>query len=133
MKMASRKKNSPSTANGIPNAPPYRPISTGHSSPISNDRTVPVTAPTANVTAITVDQRRASSSAAGSPAAEADPVRDQDDVGSPTPRQASTMWNPSVNAIWDLAASSSAETVGSMSESELARPAKTGNGRRRDP
>ena len=92
MKIASRKKKSPSIANGIPKAPPKRPIRPGQRSPISNDRTVPVTAPTANVTAITVDQRRARRSAAGSlrrsPIAlairtmvgQADPETGQDDV-----------------------------------------------------
>jgi hypothetical protein len=55
MKIASRKRDRPSTANGIPNAPPKRPMSTGQRSPISNERTVPVTAPTAKVTAIIID------------------------------------------------------------------------------
>ena len=66
MKTASRKKKTPSTANGMPNAAPNLPISPGQSSPISNETTVPVTAPTATSTAITLDQRRASSSAARS-------------------------------------------------------------------
>ena len=115
MKIASRKKNSPSIANGIPKAPPKRPMRPGHSNPISNDRTVPVTAPTAKVTAITVDHRRASRSAAGSARRRPTAFAIRTIVGNPTPRQARTMWNPSVNAIWDLAASSSAGTDGSMS------------------
>ena len=41
MKMASRKKNMPSTPNGNPSTAPYWRISPGHSRPISNDSTVP--------------------------------------------------------------------------------------------
>ena len=63
MKIASRKKNRPSIANGMPNAAPHLPMNFGHSSPNSNVSTVPVTAPTANVTAMYFDQRWASSSA----------------------------------------------------------------------
>jgi hypothetical protein len=66
-KIASTKKNSPSTANGIPKAAPYRPISPGHSSPSSKESTVPETAPTANSTPATIDHRRASSIAVWSP------------------------------------------------------------------
>ena len=66
MKIASRKKNRPSIANGMPNASPNRPMNLGHRSPNSNDSTVPVTAPTANVTAMYFDQRCASSSASAS-------------------------------------------------------------------
>src|ERR1700733_16108893 len=46
-KMASRKKKSRSTANGNPSTDPDWRISPGQSRPISNDSTVPVTAPTA--------------------------------------------------------------------------------------
>ena len=66
MKIASRKKNRPSTANGMPNASPNRPMNRGHSKPNSNVSTVPVTAPTANVTAMYFDQRCASSNASAS-------------------------------------------------------------------
>ena len=95
----------PSTANGIPNAPPNRPIMTGHSHPISNDHTVPVTAPTAKVTAMTVDHRWARRSAAESPRRSPIALAIRMSVGSPTPRQARMMWNPRVNAIWERAAS----------------------------
>ena len=64
--MASRKKNKPSMPNGNPSTAPYLLISPGHSRPISNDSTVPVTAPTATSTPITCDQRRASTSATSS-------------------------------------------------------------------
>ena len=63
MKIASVKKNSPSKANGTPNAAPHWPMNCGHSRPNSKVSTVPVTAPTANVTAMYFDQRWASSSA----------------------------------------------------------------------
>ena len=56
----------PSIAKRTPNTLPNRPVNAGQSSPNSKDSTVPVTAPTANVTATTFDQRRASSSASGS-------------------------------------------------------------------
>lgn len=64
--MASGRKKIPSALNGMPMTPPKRPIRPGHSSPISNDSTVPVTAPTATSTAMTFDQRRTSSRAAAS-------------------------------------------------------------------
>src|SRR6478752_1442397 len=57
MKIASVKKNSPSNANGIPNASPHLPMNFGHSRPNSKVSTVPVTAPTAKVTAMYLDQR----------------------------------------------------------------------------
>ena len=60
MKIASVKKNKPSNANGTPNASPQRPINRGHSSPNSKVSTVPVTAPTAKVTAMYFDHRWAS-------------------------------------------------------------------------
>jgi hypothetical protein len=66
MKTASVKKNSPSNANGTPKAAPHCPMNFGQSSPNSNVRTVPVTAPTAKVTAMYFDQRCASSSASAS-------------------------------------------------------------------
>ena len=60
MKIASRKKKIPSSANGRPITGPYRRINPGHNRPISNDSTVPVTAPTATRTPMACDQRRAS-------------------------------------------------------------------------
>ena len=66
MKTASVKKNIPSNANGTPNASPHLPMKRGHSSPNSNVSTVPVTAPTANVTAMYFDHRCASNIASGS-------------------------------------------------------------------
>src|ERR687898_131228 len=66
MKIASVKKNRPSIANPIPTASPKRSMKCGHSNPISKERTVTVTAPTANRTATARDQRSASLSASGS-------------------------------------------------------------------
>ena len=66
MKTASVKKKIPSKANGTPNAAPHWPMNFGQSRPNSKDRTVPVTAPTAKVTAMYFDQRWASSIASGS-------------------------------------------------------------------
>ena len=57
----------PSMANSTPKTSPKRPVNSGHRSPNSNESTVPVTAPTANVIATTFDQRLASSSATSSP------------------------------------------------------------------
>ena len=57
MKIASVKKKMPSNANGMPNASPHWPMNRGHSRPNSKVSTVPVTAPTANVTAMYFDQR----------------------------------------------------------------------------
>ena len=97
--MASRKKNRPSTPNGNPSTAPYCRISPGHNRPISNDSTVPVTAPTAISTPIACDQRRASRIAVSSwrrrPMNSASSTID----GSAIPRHAKMMWNPSVAAI----------------------------------
>ena len=57
MKIASRKKKIPSIANNTPKTGPNLPVNTGHRSPNSNESTVPVTAPTAKVTATAFDQR----------------------------------------------------------------------------
>ena len=64
--MASAKKKRPSKAKGMPNASPHLPMNWGQSRPNSKERTVPVTAPTAKVTAMYFDQRWASRSASTS-------------------------------------------------------------------
>ena len=56
----------PSIANSTPKTSPKRPVNAGQSSPNSKERTVPVTAPTANVTATAFDHRCASFSASAS-------------------------------------------------------------------
>ena len=66
MKIASRKKKTPSIANSTPKTWPKRPVNAGQSSPNSKESTVPVTAPTAKVTATAFDQRFASASASSS-------------------------------------------------------------------
>jgi hypothetical protein len=60
MKIASRKKENPSRVNPSPNTLPKSCIHTGHSSPSSKDRMVPVTTPTANSASMIRDHRRAS-------------------------------------------------------------------------
>ena len=60
------KKKIPSKPNGTPNAAPHCPMNFGHSNPNSKDNTVPVTAPTAKVTAMYFDHRCASNSASAS-------------------------------------------------------------------
>src|SRR5215468_708056 len=105
MKIASRKKKTPSIAKAIPKASPKRSMNRGQSRPNSKERTVPVTAPTANSTATAFDQFRASRSASSSfrflPLHSAISII----AGKATPRHARTMWNPSVNPIWFRAAS----------------------------
>ena len=60
MKIASTKNETPSSANAIPNTSPNEAMNSGHSSPNSNDRIVPVMTPTANRISATFDQRLAS-------------------------------------------------------------------------
>src|SRR4051794_30678648 len=90
----------PSIANSTPKTLPKRPVNSGHSSPNSKDSTVPVTAPTANVTATTFDQRRASSSASASSLRSPRYSAMSMIAGNATPTDARMMWKPSVNAIW---------------------------------
>jgi hypothetical protein len=59
MKMASRKNEKPSSVKPRPNTFPKSCIHTGHSSPSSKDRIVPVTTPTANSASMIRDQRLA--------------------------------------------------------------------------
>src|SRR5215469_13958463 len=106
-KIASRKKKIPSIENGKPIAAPNRPIRPGHSRPISYDSTVPDTAPTATSTAMTFDQRRASSSAAAS--LRLMPIHSavSATAANATPKQARMMWNPCDDPIWDRAGTAS--------------------------
>src|SRR5213078_3720580 len=106
MRIASRKNAIASRPNGRPNTLPNLPMRPGHSSPSSNDRTVPVTAPTANVTAMTFDQRRARSSATSSRLRTPRQFAMSVIVGSATPIGTRRIWNASVNAICSRAASS---------------------------
>src|SRR4051812_30078538 len=104
MKIASRKKKMPSIANSTPNTSPKRPVKAGQRSPNSKERTVPVTAPTANVTATAFDQRCASFNASASSWRRPRKFAISIIAGSATPSDARMMWNPSVNAIWLRAA-----------------------------
>ncbi len=67
MKIASTKNEMPSRPNAIPNTLPNVAMNSGHSSPNSNDRIVPVTTPTANRMSATFDQRLASALYVASP------------------------------------------------------------------
>src|SRR5256886_5333239 len=100
MKMASRKKAMPSIAKPRPSAAPKRPINRGQRMPNSKERMVPVTAPTANWTAITTDQRRAILIATGSLRASPIPSINRVSAGSATPNGTIRTWAASVNAIW---------------------------------
>jgi hypothetical protein len=67
MKMASRKNENPSRVNPSPNTFPKFRIHSGHSSPSSKERIVPVTTPTANRASMMRDHRRARVRHTGSP------------------------------------------------------------------
>ena len=69
----------PSIANRTPNTSPKRPVNSGHSSPNSNESTVPVTAPTANVTADHLRPAPREQQRVGVVAAQAAVVGDQHD------------------------------------------------------
>ena len=118
MKIASVKKNSPSNANGMPNASPHWPMNFGHSRPNSNDSTVPVTAPTANVTAMYFDHRWASSSAAASLRFSPRWLAISAMAAHDTPRGTRMMWAASVKAIW-----ARAHGTGSTASSACTSPA----------
>ncbi len=75
----------------------------GQSSPNSNESTVPVTAPTAKVTAMYFDQRCASRSASASSFLIARQLATSVMKPHATPSGTSTMWNASVNAICERA------------------------------
>ncbi len=111
----------PSTANGIPYAAPNCPMSPGQRSPSSNERTVPDTAPTAKVTATMLDQWRAKSRASASPRRWPRASAISIIARNATPRQARTMWNPRVKAIWLRAASRSAGVAAARSGSVSAK------------
>jgi hypothetical protein len=98
-KIASTKNESPSKANGNPSTSPNRPISPGQSRPISKLSTVPDTAPMAKSTADTLAQRCASPRATGSSRTIPRRCTTKMMVGNATPKHASTMCQPSENAI----------------------------------
>src|SRR4051794_11782177 len=90
----------------MPYAAPNRPISPGHSSPSSNERTVPETAPTANSTAATCDHRRASRRATSSPRRMPRYSAISISTVNAIPNGTRMMWKPSVNAICSRAGNS---------------------------
>ena len=101
--MASVKKNSPSKAKATPKAGPHVPMNFGHSKPNSNVNTVPVTAPTAKVTAMYFDHRWASSSASLSSYLSARWLATSVMNAHDTPSGTRMMWKPRVNAICERA------------------------------
>ena len=107
------KKANASSANGRPTTAPQRPISRGQKSPSANDRTVPLTAPTANRMPNALAHRRVSAIHTRSPVRFARYSAISSISGRPTPREANTMWKASETAIWIRAACSvvSASTV----------------------
>ena len=60
-KIASTKKAKPSSEKGMPKIGPANSMNVGQSSPSSKESTVPDTAPTANMMAVPLDHRFASS------------------------------------------------------------------------
>lgn len=103
-KMASRKNAKPSIENGMPTSGPARSMKSGHSSPSSNDSTVPLTAPTANITAVPFDHRFASSSQLSSFVRRYMPSAMTMSSGIAIPTTANTMWKASDIAICERAA-----------------------------
>src|SRR5216683_4022592 len=93
--MASMKKANPSAEKGRPKMPPENAMKRGQRRPSSKDRTVPETAPTAKRIPNALDHRRASTIQASSRRHKARPSAIHMRRGSPTPRTAKTMWNPS--------------------------------------
>ena len=71
----------------------------GHNNPNSKERTVPLTAPTANSTAKTLDHRRARARQTASPVAMDRRSAISISNGNPIPIAAKTMWKASVKAI----------------------------------
>src|SRR5690349_7903240 len=92
-------------------------MNVGHSSPNSNDSTVPLTAPTANSTANALHHRRAISYQTRSPVRMKRSSMNRSSHGRPMPKTANTMWKPSENAICSRAA----VRLSSTSRSQLLR------------
>jgi hypothetical protein len=98
MKMASRKKENPSSVKPRPNTFPKSWIQTGHSSPSSKDRIVPVTTPTANSVSMIRDQRRASTRYRSSPVRRYRHSANSTSTGKAIPKQTSGMCTDSDSA-----------------------------------
>ena len=124
MKIASVKKKMPSIAKPVPKTSPNRSMKCGQSRPISNERTVPVTAPTAKSTAAAFDQRFARSRAMSSPRFRPRYSAINIIAGRATPTHERMMWKPSVNAINSRAARrlSAIGNDGAKPESALTTP-----------
>ena len=91
MKMASTKNEKPSMAKPSPNTEPNVPVKCGQSRPISNDRIVPVTTPTANSATSTRLHRRASVRCTSLPVRSAVHSVNRTSTGKAIPKQTSGM------------------------------------------
>ena len=98
MKIASRKNENPSSVNPSPNTFPKSRIHTGHSRPISNDRIVPVTTPTANSASMIRDHRRAMTRYRSSPERRYRYSAYKTSTGNAMPKQTSGMCTASDSA-----------------------------------
>jgi hypothetical protein len=96
--MASRKKENPSSVNPSPNTFPKSCIHTGHSSPSSKDRIVPVTTPTANSASMIRDHRRARVRYSSSPVRRYRHSANSTITGNAIPKQTSGMCTASDSA-----------------------------------
>src|SRR4051794_9347609 len=92
----------------------------GHNRPNSKDNTVPVTAPTANVTAMYFDQRWASSIASASSCLIPRQLAINAIAAQHPPNGTKMMWNANVNAICDRA-----HGTGSTASTETSDETKT--------
>ena len=99
-KIASMKNAAPSSENGRPMIPPAYAMKRGKRSPSSKLMIVPDAAPTANSTANTFDQRRASARHTGSPVRRCIPSATSIISGNPTPSTAKNRWKLSEVPIW---------------------------------
>ena len=129
-KIASRKKAKPSSTNGKPYTSPNGAIRPGQRMPISNDSSVPDTAPAANSTPIALAQVWARSRSIGLPRLWARHSVNTTIVGNAIPKHENTMCQPSDSAICIRAGNRFSAAPASTSAWST-RPAWSGRGRRR--
>jgi len=101
MKIASTKKEKPSSAKASPKTLPKSAMKRGHGRPSSKLRMVPVTTPTAKSESITFDQRMASVQKSGSPVRRKRHSANRTIVGNPIAKQTRGMCTTNERAcIW---------------------------------
>jgi hypothetical protein len=98
MKIASRKKEKPSSVKPSPKTSPKVAMKFGQSSPSSKLRIVPLTTPTANSTSMTFDQRLAIVRKRGSPVRNQSPSNRSTKAGNAIPKQTIGMWKANESA-----------------------------------